>query len=139
MIWRTRYLRVVFLEIQEEAGYPPIRLVSRKTMEKYLGRKLKKGFYGRALPRKLMMWVNRSHPSEVELRDTIWHEEVHCLIPNAPEWLVEGIAYVLSGRDDGQLGEEMLRCGKTLKDIPCKEHLLIMIRGISACMNGVTI
>jgi hypothetical protein len=126
----------VFEKVWEEAGFPPIQVVTRKAYGIMAGKKIGGRVLGMANITHRLIWINRNHDSVEELFDTVWHEVLHCMFPNNPEWWIECSAYKLSNKKDGWYGFYADKYNKTPRDVPSKRVLMQMIIGASSVMNG---
>jgi hypothetical protein len=134
-VYKKWYIEKCFLDILNELGYPPIRLLSRKEFIKIAGL-AKKHSFGMSCIWANAIWINRNHPSDSELKDTIYHEILHCLFPKLPEWWIELSAKKLSYNKNLEHQANAIKLGKTTKDIPTRSQLLQMIKGTSDHING---
>jgi hypothetical protein len=126
----------VFEKVWEKAGFPRIQVVPRKTFEIMAKCKVGGRCLGMANKTHNLIWINRNHESVDELFNTVWHEVLHCLFPNNPEWWIECAAYKVSGKKDGFYGLYAEKLNITPKDVPSKRVLMKMIIGSASVMNG---
>jgi hypothetical protein len=124
-----------FYNILEKSGNPPLNLVSRKVFKDRVGGTFK-GNFGISNTYYKIIWINKNHPNIFELRDTIWHEVLHCLFTTMPEWWVEIASHKLANNKSEFLGLMTSEFNKTLRDVPSKKQLLIMCNAISENMNA---
>jgi hypothetical protein len=116
------------LEILEECGNPPISMVSKNKINHKCpkGRKL----LGSSNWSDKEIWINKNHPSELELKDTIWHEILHCAFVRLPEWWIELCGHKMAYNTVDCIFGEALEKNKNFKDVPSRREILKMIRAI---------
>jgi hypothetical protein len=123
------FIQSCFLEILKECGNPPITLVSKKKINHKCpkGRKL----LGSSNWSDKEIWINKNQPNELELKDTIWHEILHCAFVRMPEWWIELCGHKMAYNTSTCFLGESLDKNKRLKDVPSRKEILKMIRAIS--------
>lgn len=130
------FLGITFDEILCEANYPPITLVDRKVFQTITGCKIDEISDGMSSSSNLIIWINKNQQTYKELKDSIWHEILHCLFPYNPEWWIECCAYKLSKNDSLDFGFYAHIHSKTLKNnVPSRKMLLEMIKDVSSVMK----
>jgi hypothetical protein len=78
-----------------------------------------------------IFWIKQNQ-NVLETKDTIWHEILHCLYPNLPEWWIECSAYKLSRNNHWSYGVNAQRYNKTPREsVPSRRLLIEMIESTS--------
>ena len=122
-------------KILEVANYPPVRLITVTDMVGLGGKRLSSGEDGSCIIDRRVICTKQN--SDVEtLRNTLWHELLHCMFPYNPEWWIECCAYKLSGDKSDGYGFYAEQYKRTPRyDVPSKRQLLDLIRSASYIMH----
>jgi hypothetical protein len=126
-------IQKLFDEILKEANFPPIHLVTRTEFSKMIGRSCPRNACGQSNFAERIFWVKQTD-NDKETKDTIWHELLHCLFPNLPEWWVECAAYKLAKNDYWSYGTNAEKFNRTPANVPSRKMLIEMIKDSSYVM-----
>lgn len=125
---RHNDIKIIFNDIMQELGNPPIRLLSTKEwIEKY---KSKPKYDGKAHAmifdeEELIgdIWIR---PRGKDIKGTIYHEIIHCCFPFFDELHVEILGEILDKT-----------CTIKSKDFPSRKCLVYMIKDINKTLNNI--
>ena len=124
-----------FEKIWQEAGEPPINLVTAKEFTDKTGCYLGANVEAMSNSRHRIICVKQLYRPIEEIKDSIWHEILHILYPNMPEWWIECSAYKLAKNNSDSYGVHATTYAKTPRhNVPSKRLLLEMIRDTSCEM-----
>jgi len=117
--------------IKRKAGNPPVQLVTETEYKQKCHFGLG-GYIGRANPKNGLICVRYNRPLE-DIKETLWHELLHCLFPSKPHWWIECAARRLSGHESyyGWPGRYSRRYAHTPEDLPGKSELLQKVKKAS--------
>ena len=125
----------IFDDIWEEAGYPPISLITETEYKRRTGCSIPSGACASSYYSEKIFCIRQNYNLK-EIKDSIWHEILHCLYQNMPEWWVECAAYKLSKNDRSTYGAHAEIRNKTPADIfPSRKILIELIRDTSKELN----
>jgi hypothetical protein len=129
------YIQDIFLEIWQEAGYPPVNLITATEFKERTGFSLDNSCVGRSYAPENIFCI-RQNQTIREIKDSIWHEMLHCIYPRMPEWWISCAAYKLSGNTSDFWGHEAMTKNKSPRNcLPSREILIELINDSSFEMN----
>ena len=121
-------------KILKMANYPPVRLITVTEMSELSGKRLSSEEDGSCIIDKMVICTKQNCGVE-NIRNTLWHELLHCMFPYNPEWWIECCSYKLSGETSGEYGYYSDQYGRSPRyDVPSKRQLLDLIRSVSHIM-----
>ena len=124
----------LFEKVWVEANFHPVQLITRTEFSQKTGRSCSKIACAECNPGLGVFWV-RQNDNDEEIMDSIWHEMIHCIFPNLPEWWVECAAHKLSRNATWSCGPIADKYNKGHRDVPPRKKLVEMIRDSSYEMN----
>lgn len=125
----------IYNKIYEQAGCPPVYFVTESVFKQLTGIGMGANTDARCNYTHMIFCV-KQNKTFTEIKDSIWHEILHLLYRNLPEWWIECAAYKLSGNYDICYGVHADLRNKTPRhNVPSKRLLLEMIQETSKEMR----
>ena len=123
-----------FKKICIDACSPKIRLFSIQKWNKIFPKDKINGFISGRCDTRGIIAVRYSHLGNTkEMKDTIWHEIIHILMPSKRHWYVECAAQKLARNSRRGCWSKMYH--KSMRDVPKVETLLRILRKSAARFN----